>query len=89
LADLVGTADGGGCGYLFAASFAKPGKPPETVTAVKRYNALAKTFDPIKAAGKKGDAAKAEASWEKAAIAFSEYLSSVDMPPEMTDDLYK
>ena len=89
LADLVGNAEGGGCGYLFAASLAKPGKPPETVPAVKKYNALAKTFEPIKAAGKKGDVAKAEAAWEKSAIAFSEYLSVVDMPPSMTDDLYK
>ena len=89
LADLVGAPDRSGCGYLYAASFVKPGKPPENNAGVQKYNALAKSLAPIEADGKKGDAAKAQKDWEKASIAFSEFLEAVNMPSSLNDDLYK
>lgn len=89
LADLVGAPDRSGCGYLYAASFVKPGKPPENAPGVKKYNALAKSLEAIKADGKKGDAAKAQKDWDKASVAFSEFLQEVGMPASLSDDLYK
>lgn len=89
LADLVGAPDRSGCGYLYAASFVKPGKPPENNPGVKKYNALTKSLEPIKADGKKGDVEKAQKDWEKASVAFSEFLEAVDMPAYLSDDLYK
>jgi len=89
LADLVGAPDRSGCGYLYAASFVKPGKPPENSPGVKKYSTLAKTFDAIKADGKKGDAAKAEKDWGKSSVAFSDFLAEVGMPASLSDDLYK
>jgi hypothetical protein len=89
LADLVGAPDRSGCGYLYAASFVKPGKPPETSPGVKKYNSLAKSLAPIEVDGKKGDAAKAQKDWEKASVAFSEFLEAVDMPSNLDDNLYK
>ena len=87
-ADLVGTKDVSGCGLLLATSFAKKGKPADGLPSVKSYNALAKTFEPIKIAGKKGDAKKAKAAWEKAGGAFSEYLEAVGLPSSLSDPLY-
>ncbi len=46
--DLVGNKELSGCGVLLASSFAKSGKPAENLPSVKKYKALAKTFDPIK-----------------------------------------
>ena len=63
--DLVGNKELSGCGTLLGASYAKAGKPSENLPQVKKYNAMAKTFDPIKAAGAKGDVAKAKAAYEK------------------------
>merc|ERR1712071_645208 len=89
LTDLVGTAtDGGGCGVLFAATFAKPGKPPENVPAFKKFNDLAKTFDPIEKAGKSGDLAKAKAAYAKSSGAFSQFLEAADLPGSLADPLY-
>lgn len=89
LADLVGAPDRSGCGYLLATSLIKPGKPPENAPGVKKFNALGKSLDAIKADGKKGDAAKAQKDWDKASVAFSEYLAEVGMPPSLSDDVYK
>lgn len=88
-ADLIGAPDRSGCGYLLATSLMKPGKPPENDPGVKKNNALAKSLDAIKADGKKGDAAKAQKDWDKASTAFSEYLQEVNMPPSLSDELYK
>ena len=65
LVDLIGNKELSGCGTLLAASFAKPGKPSEGLPSVKKYNAMAKLFDPIKAAGQKGDLAKAKSAYGK------------------------
>mmetsp|Transcript_37694 Transcript_37694/g.55238 ORF Transcript_37694/g.55238 Transcript_37694/m.55238 type:complete len:216 (-) Transcript_37694:52-699(-) len=88
-ADLVGTKDGGGCGLLFSATFAKPGKPSENIPQVKKFLALAKTFDDMKAAGKKGDAARAKVAWTKSSVALSDWLVEVEMPGSLTDALYQ
>mmetsp|Transcript_35169 Transcript_35169/g.105012 ORF Transcript_35169/g.105012 Transcript_35169/m.105012 type:complete len:226 (+) Transcript_35169:197-874(+) len=84
LADFIGhKGDGrdleGGDGYLLAATFTKQGKPPSSTPAVKSYSALSTAFEPIEKAGKKGEAAKARAAWEKAAALFSTYLEDVGM----------
>lgn len=86
--DLVGGKDISGCGTLLAASYTKPGKPADGTPPVKKYNAMAKLFDPIKAAGKKGDVAKAKVAWEKASVALSEYLETVELPPSLSDPIY-
>ena len=95
LADLIGhVVDGskkleGGDGYLLAATFAKQGKPPDNVPAVKSYNALSGSFEPIQTAWKKGDLIKARAAWEKASVLLSKYLLDVEMPGDLGDPLYK
>lgn len=88
LADLVGTKDVSGCGLLLATSYGKPGKPADNLPSVKKFNAMAKLFDPIKAAGKKGDAAKVKSAWTKAGAALSEYLEAVELPPSLSDPIY-
>lgn len=94
LADFIGPPDNskgyhsGGDGYLLAASFAKPGKPSDNLPSVKKYDALAKAFAPIEAAGKKGNLAKAQKEWEKASDLFSQYLGEVGMPSSLSDPLY-
>ena len=88
LVDLVGNKDLSGCGNLLAGSYAKPGKPADGLPSVKKYNALAKAFDPIKAAGKKGDLGKAKAEWLKASVLLSEYLEIVELPSSLFDLLY-
>lgn len=35
---------------------------------MKKYNAMAKVFDPIKTAGQKGDISKAKESYEKVSL---------------------
>jgi hypothetical protein len=80
LVDLVGGKDISGCGVLLAGSYAKPGKPSDGLPSVKKYNAMAKVFEPIKAAGKKGDAGKAKVAWGKAKDAIQEYLETVELP---------
>ncbi|KAL7526025.1 hypothetical protein ACHAXR_001277 [Thalassiosira sp. AJA248-18] len=87
LVDLVGNKELSGCGTLLAASFAKPGKPSEGLPSVKKYNAMAKLFDPIKAAGQKGDLSKAKAAYGKASDAMQAYLEAVELP-SMSDPLY-
>mmetsp|Transcript_9494 Transcript_9494/g.19234 ORF Transcript_9494/g.19234 Transcript_9494/m.19234 type:complete len:228 (-) Transcript_9494:356-1039(-) len=86
--DLVGNKELSGCGVLLASSFAKAGKPAENLPSVKKYKALAKTFDPIKAAGAKGDVAKAKAAWGKTKDALEEYLAEVELPPSISDPIY-
>lgn len=88
LADLVGTKDFSGCGYLLASSFAKPGKPADGLPSIKKYNAMAKTFDSIKIAGEKGDAKKAKNAWKTASVALSEYLEEVGLPASLQDASY-
>ena len=91
--DLIGHVEGrelvGGCGYLLASSFTRAGKPPETTPAVKSFTALSKMFDPIKAAGAKGDAGKAKAAFGKAAPLFAKYLEDVGLPGDLADPLYR
>jgi hypothetical protein len=79
----------GGDGFLLANTFTKSGKPPDNTPAVKSYNKLYKTFDAIAAAGKKGDAKKARAEWEKTKDLWSQYLVDVEMPGDLNDPLYK
>jgi len=85
--DLVGNKELSGCGTLLAASFAKPGKPSENLPSVKKYNFMAKLFDPIKAAGQKGDVAKAKTAYAKASDALGEYLDAVELP-SLSDATY-
>ena len=86
--DLVGNKDLSGCGTLLAGSYAKPGKPADGLPSTKAYNAVAKAFDPIKVAGKKGDAAKAKSTWLKAGELLSAYLETVELPSSLSDPLY-
>jgi hypothetical protein len=79
----------GGDGLLLANSFTKAGKPPDNTAAVKSFKKLAPAFDSIEAAGKKGDATKAKAEWEKTKVLFSQYLADVEMPSSLDDPLYK
>lgn len=88
--DLTGLeGGGGGAGLLLASTFAKPNKPPDNLPQYKKYSILAKTLEPIKNAGKAGDAAKAKKEWTKASVALSEYLDAVAMPSDLSDPLYK
>jgi hypothetical protein len=89
LADLMGNKEGGGCGLLLAASFAKPNKPPDNAPAVQKFKKLVKAFDPIKAAGLKGDADKAKKEWQNASVLLSEYLQEVELPSALDDPIYK
>ena len=88
LADLIGTKEFSGCGILLATSFAKSGKPADGLPQVKKYNILAKTFEPIRVAGDKGDAKKAKTAWNNASVALSEYLEEVGLPASLDDSLY-
>lgn len=88
LADLIGTKEISGCGFLLATSFSKPGKPADGLPSVKKYNALLKVFEPIKTAGAKGDLKKAKATWTSAGVTLSEYLNEVGLPSSLTDDVY-
>jgi hypothetical protein len=80
----------GGDGLLLATSFTKPGKPSENTPAVKSWNKVFKTFDAIEAAGtgKKGDAAKARAEWEKTKPLLEQYLADVELPGTLSDPIY-
>lgn len=88
-ADLIGTIEGGGCGYLLATSFGKPNKPPDNVPAVKTYNALSKAFSPIQFAGSSGDAKKALKEFQKTKVLLSDFLLQVEMPASLDDPLYQ
>lgn len=88
LADLIGTKDTSGCGYLLATSFAKAGKPSDGLPSVKKYNTMVKVFEPIKAAGAKGDLKKAKSSWTSAGVALSDFLNEVGLPKSLTDEIY-
>lgn len=88
-ADLMGTVEGGGCGYLLATSFGKPNKPPDNVAAVKTYNALSKAFSPIQSAGLSGDAEKALKEFQKTKVLLSDFLLQVEMPASLDDPLYQ
>lgn len=87
LVDLVGNKDTSGCGTLLATSFAKAGKPSEGLPSVKKYNAMAKSFDLIKVAGQKGDLSKAKTTYGKAIDALQAYLEAVELPP-LSDSIY-
>jgi hypothetical protein len=78
----------GGDGFLLANTFTKAGKPPDNTPAVRSFNKLSKTFDPIEAAGKKGDAAKAKAEFEKAKTLFSQYLADVELASDLNNPIY-
>jgi len=79
----------GGDGLLLANTFTKAGKPPDNTAAVKSFKKLEMSFDPLQAAGKKGDGAKAKAEWEKVALLLSKYLADVELPGSLNDPLYK
>ena len=49
--------------------------PLEGLPSVKKYNAMAKVFDPIKAAGQKGDVSKAKDAYEKVSFC---YIQSIN-----------
>ena len=94
LTDFVGLKENGksysgGDGLLLANTFTKAGKPPDNTPAVKKYNALAKSFDPIADAGSKNDLTKAKKAWDKASILFSDYLAEVELPSSLSDPLYQ
>jgi hypothetical protein len=86
--DLNGNNELRGCGTLLAASFAKAGKPSEGLPSVKKYNALAKTFDPIKSAGVNGAVDKTKAAWVKASVALEANLEALELPASLSDPLY-
>ena len=88
LADLIGNKDTSGCGYLLATSFAKAGKPSDGLPSVKKYNTMVKAFEPIKAAGAKGDLKKAKSSWTNAGVVLSDFLNEVGLPKSLTDEMY-
>ena len=93
LADFVGHKSDSGAlegsaGYLLAATFTKPGKPPDNTPAVQSYKKLAPTFALIQKAGEKGDAVKAKEAWDNASVLFSKYLEQVEMPSNLDDPLY-
>jgi len=79
----------GGDGLLLANTFTKPGKPPDNTPAVKSFLKVSKTFDAIEAAGKAGDAAKAQKAWLKTSELLSQYLTDVELPGDLKDPLYK
>jgi hypothetical protein len=79
----------GGDGFLLANAFTKTGKPPETTLAVKSFHKLSKAFDPLRAAGEKGDVAKTKTEWQKTSALLSQYLVDVDMPGDLNDPRYK
>mmetsp|Transcript_18624 Transcript_18624/g.39984 ORF Transcript_18624/g.39984 Transcript_18624/m.39984 type:complete len:213 (-) Transcript_18624:476-1114(-) len=85
--DLVGNKERSGCGTLLAATFSKPGKPSEGLPSVKKYNAMAKLLEPMKAAGQKGDATKAKTAYGKASDAVEAYLEAVGLP-SLSDPIY-
>lgn len=86
--DLLGVDRSGGAGLLLVNTFAKPNKPPDNLPQYKKYVALSKSFEPIKAAAKTGDPSKAKKAWLKAAEALSAYLESVEMPSDLSDPSY-
>lgn len=89
LLDLIGVEKSGGAALLLATTYAKPNKPPQNLPQYKKYDALLKIFDPIKAAGQAGDAKKASKEYGKAAAALSDYLESVELPSDLSDPLYQ
>lgn len=94
LADFIGhRADNGklegSTGYLLAATFAKPNKPPDNTPAVKAYNKVAPLFEPIRAASENDDAEKAKKAWETARASLIAYLEAVEMPRSLDDSSYK
>ena len=54
---------------------------------MKKYNALAKTFDPIKSAGVNGAVDKTKAVWVKASVALEANLEAVELPSSLSDPL--
>ena len=86
--DLIGGDRSGGAALLLVNTFAKPNKPPDNLPQYKKYRALTNTFEPINAAAKTGDPAKAKKAWLKAAEALSAYLESVEMPSDLSDPSY-
>lgn len=97
LADLIGHKNDekpkgpleGGCGYLLAATYAKPGKPPDNVPSVKAYAPLPTIFDPIRVAAKKGSPEAAARAYDAAAKGLAAYLELVEMPASLDDARYK
>jgi hypothetical protein len=88
--DLTGLENsGGGAGLLLAATYAKPNKPPDNLLQFKKYNALAKTLETVKNAGKSDDSTKAKKEWTNASVSMSEYLETVAMPSDLSDPIYK
>jgi len=90
LLDLIGVEkNSGGAALLLAGTFAKQGKPPQSLKQYKLAVDLFDKFDPIKAAAKSGDAGKTKKEYSKAATALSAFLESVEMPADLSDPLYK
>lgn len=88
--DLLGADRSGGAALLLVnTAYLKPNKPPDNLPQFKKYTAFAKTIEALQAAGKAGDAAKAQKVFTKSAEALSAYLESVDMPADLSDVLYK
>ena len=88
--DLLGADRTGGAALLLVnTSYLKPNKPPDNLPQFKKYGAFAKTIEPIKVAGKAGDAGKAQKAFAKSAEALAAYLESVEMPSDLSDHLYK
>ena len=56
---------------------------------MKSFKKLSPSFDAIEAAGKKGDAKKAQAEWAKSKILFEAFLADVEMPSSLDDPIYK
>lgn len=73
---------------LLANTFTKAGKPPDNTPAVKSFKRLSPSFDAIEASGKKGDAKKALADWEKTKVLMEAFLADVEMPSSLADPIY-
>ncbi|CAB9506014.1 expressed unknown protein [Seminavis robusta] len=90
LLDLIGVEkSGGGAALLLATTYAKPNKPPNNLPQYKKYESLLQNFNGIKAAGKAGEAKKAQKEWSKAASVLADYLESVELPADLSDPIYK
>lgn len=73
---------------LLANTYTKAGKPPDNTPAVKSFKKLSPTFDAIEAAGKKGDAKKAMAEWDKTKALMEAFLADVELPSSIEDPIY-
>jgi hypothetical protein len=73
----------GGDVVFLANTVTHASKPPESTPSVRVFRKLAKTLDPIEAARKKGDAAKAKTELKK-----SNGLADVELASDLNDPIF-